>query len=110
MTGARGHQLRQQTAQRQPHNNRWRVQRVDQRDEVVGVVAHAQRRDFHGAFLQGQFVMTERRGVHRVTALFEGRPSRTPTVATGPRAVDENDVLGVGHETKDDSQCARHCP
>ena len=48
--------------------------------------------------------------MHRVTALFEGRKSETPTAATRPRAVDENDVLGVGHETKDDSQCARQCP
>lgn len=110
MTGTCGHQLRQQTAQRQPHNKRWRVQRVDQRAEVVGVVAHAQRRDFHDAFLQGQFVMSQRRGVHGVAALFEGRPSGTPTVATCPRAVDENDMLGVGHETKDDSQGFRQCP
>jgi len=41
--------------------------------------------------------------VHGVTALFECRPSGTPTVAAAPRAVDEDDVLGIGHALKGDS-------
>ena len=50
--------------------------------------------------------MAQRRSVHGVTALFEFRPSGGPNVATAPRAVDEDDMLFFGHETKDDSQYA----
>ena len=47
--------------------------------------------------------MAQRRGVRRISALFECGASRSQLLPTAPGAVDENDVLGMGHEIKDDS-------
>ena len=53
--------------------------------------------------------MAQRRGVRRVAPLFECCAGRSQLLPTAPGAVDENDVLVVAHETKDDSQCASRC-
>src|SRR5271155_564686 len=57
-----------------------------------------------------KFVMAERRGVRRVAPLFECGAGRSQLLPTAPGAVNQDDVFGFGHETKDDSQCARQCP
>src|SRR5271155_4212982 len=54
--------------------------------------------------------MAQRRGVRRVAPLFECGAGRSQLLPTAPGAVDHDDVFGFGHETKDDSQGARHCP
>ena len=47
--------------------------------------------------------MAQRRGVRRVATLFECGAGRSQLLTTAPPAVNQNDVFGVGHETKDDS-------
>ena len=100
MLGAGGDQLGYQAAERVAQDQRRRVKRLDERDEIVGVVAQADRPDLLGAFLERQVVKPQRRRVHGVAALLELRAGVGPTVAAQPRAVDENDVLGVGHGIK----------
>ena len=41
--------------------------------------------------------MAQRRGVRRVSTLFECGAGRSQLLPTAPGAVNENDVLGVGH-------------
>jgi hypothetical protein len=48
-------------------------------------------------------VMAQRRGVRRVSTLFECGSGLSQLLATAEGAVNQNDVSGVGHETKDDS-------
>ena len=57
-----------------------------------------------------KFVIPQRRGVRRVAPLFECGARRSQLLPTAPGAVNENDVFGVGHETKDDSQRTKLCP
>jgi hypothetical protein len=54
--------------------------------------------------------MAQRRGVRRVAPLFECGAGRSQLLPTAPGAVNQDDVFGFGHETKDDSQGARQCP
>jgi hypothetical protein len=79
------------------------IQRIHEPHQVVGVVPKAQRGDFQSALVRGEFVMTQRRGVRRVATLFECGAGRSQLLPTAKGAVNENDVLGVAHETKDDS-------
>ena len=77
--------------------------RVYEPHQVVGVVTKAQRGDFQSALVRGKFVMAQRRGVRRVAPLFECGAGRSQLLPTTKAAVNENDVLGVAHGTKDDS-------
>ncbi len=54
--------------------------------------------------------MAQRRGVRRVAPLFERGAGRSQLLPTAPPAMNQDDVFGFGHETKDDSQGARQCP
>jgi len=47
--------------------------------------------------------MAQRRGVRRVAPLFECSAGRSQLLPTAPGAVNQHDVFGFGHETKDDS-------
>jgi hypothetical protein len=55
--------------------------------------------DLRRTFVHGQFVMAKRRGVHGKAALFERSARGTPTVATGPCAVEQNDCLEADIES-----------
>jgi hypothetical protein len=103
MVCSRGDQLDDETAQRVPDQKWWRVQRSDECHQVVGVVTKAQWCDHAGTLVQGQLMMAQRRGVHRVATRLESSPGRRPLLPSTPRAVNQNDVLGVGHENKGDS-------
>jgi hypothetical protein len=103
VVGSRRDQLDHETAQRVPDQKWWRVQRGDECHQVVGVVTKAQWCNLAGTLVQGQLMMAQRRGMHRVATLFESSPSGSPLLPAAPRAVNQNDVLGVGHETKGDS-------
>ncbi len=54
--------------------------------------------------------MAQRRGVRRVSTLFECGAGRSQLLPTAPGSVNQDDVFGFGHETKHDSQGARQCP
>ena len=100
MLDAGADQLGYQAAERVAQDQRRRVKRLDERDEIVGVVAQADRPDLLGALVERQVVKPQRRRVHGAAALLELRTGVGPTVAAQPGAVDENDVLGVGHGIK----------
>ena len=100
-------QLDHEAAQRVPNQKWWRVQRGDECHQVVGVVTKAQWCDRAATLVQGQLMMAQRRAMHRVATLFEGGPGGSPLLPAAPRAVNQHDVLGVGHETKGDSQWPR---
>ena len=51
--------------------------------------------------------MAQRRGVRRIAPLFECGAGRSQLLPTAPGAVNQDDVFGFGHETKDDSRGAR---
>jgi hypothetical protein len=107
VVGSRGDQLDHETAQRVPNQKRRPVQGGHECHQVVGVVPKAQRCDLAGAFVQWQFMMAQRRGMHRVATLLEGSPGGSPLRASAPRAVNQDNVPSVGHETKGDSQWRR---
>src|ERR1700686_743464 len=95
--------LDHEAAQRVPNQKWWRVQRGDECHQVVGVVTKAQWCDLAGTLVQGQLMMAQRRGMHRVAALFESSLRGSPLLPPTPRAVNQNDMLGVRHEPKRDS-------
>ena len=103
MGGSRGDQLDHKTTQRVPDQKRWHVERGDECHQIVDVVTKAQRCDLASPPHPRQFMMAQRRGMHRIATLFEGSPGGGPLLSTAPRAVNQNNVLGVGHELKRDS-------
>jgi hypothetical protein len=51
-----------------------------------------------------KLVVAQRRDMHGVAAILEGGTDGSQVIRAATHAVDENNVLDVGHTTKDDDQ------
>jgi len=93
MAGPGGHELGEQATHRVTHDQRWRVQRIHQRDKVIREIAQAQRCDQSRALFNRQFVIAQGRRVDREAALFECAPGVSQRISAAPGAMDENNML-----------------